>query len=341
MQRGNGATPTARDVARKAGVTVGMVSTVLNRPDLVPDQTVERVLAAIDDLGFAPENAARQLRPGDSRAVGLIIIDTTNPFFTSLARGAEDAVSAHGDLILLGNTDGQVGREHGYVDLFGRLHARGVLINPTHHAPPDPAQLERLGIPVVFLDRHDLGDTYTAVYVDGIEGGRLAGRHLVELGHRHVWYAGGPMSLQQVRDRLEGLREVISAAGGSVHFAATQGLTFVDGLDAASRFDPAEPTAPTAVFAVNDLVALGILAGLLGRGVRVPQDVSIVGYDDIDVVATATVPLTTVHQPAYELGRRGANLMYARLSGEDGATGARLNLPCHLVVRDSTAPPRG
>ena len=332
--------PTVRDVARAAGVSVGTVSTALNRPDLVPDETLERVLGAIDALGFEPAQAAHRLRAGTSRAVGLVIIDTTNPFFTTLARGAEDAVEDHGDLILMGNSDGQVSREHAYVDLFGRQHVRGVLIAPTHHEPPDSAPLERLGIPVVFLDRHDPEQACAAVFVDSVEGGRLAGEHLVDLGHRHVWFAGGPMSLKQVRDRLEGLREMLSAAGGTVHFAATEALTFIDGLDVARRFDPNAPDAPTAIFGANDLVALGVLIGALDRGVRVPQDLSIIGYDDIEVVATASVPLTTVHQPAYDVGRQGADLLYARLAGEEGAAERQLRLPSRLVTRASTGPPR-
>lgn len=324
-----------KDVARAAGVSIETVSTVISRPDLVDDATRDHVLTAIKALGF-PSDDANSV-DGPSRAVGLVVVDSDNPFFTTMARGAEDLVIERGDVVLLGNSGGELGRERRYLDLFLQQRVRGVLLSPTHHDPPDMRAFARLGIPAVYLDRHPDDEKHTSVFADDIAGGRLAGEHLVALGHRRVWFAGGPMSLQQVRDRLEGFRQVIAAAGGSVHYVNTQALSIAEGREAAERFDPDGADRPTGVFAANDLVAIGVLNGLLARGLSVPQSVSIIGYDNIDIAATTAVPLTSIHQPAYEMGREGARLLYARIDGVECAH-RRVRFDPGLVTRNSTAP---
>lgn len=323
------------DVARAAGVSVKTVSTVISRPDLVDDPTRDHVFTAIKALGFVPDDSALGVAP--SRAVGLVVVDSDNPFFTTMARGAEDLVTERGDVVLLGNSGGEVARERRYLDLFLQQRVRGVLLSPTHHDPPDVRAFARLAIPAVYLDRHPDDDAHTSVFADDIAGGRLAGEHLVALGHRRVWFAGGPMSLAQVRDRLEGFRQVIAAAGGSVHYVNTQALSIAEGRMAAERFDPGAPDRPSGVFAANDLVAIGMLNGLLAQGLSVPQDVSIVGYDNIDIAATTAVPLTSIHQPAYAMGREGARLLYARIDGVERAH-RQIRFDPNLVTRDSTGP---
>lgn len=301
-----------KDVARAAGVSVGTVSNVLNRPDMVAEATRERVQAAIEELGFVRNEAARHLRSGSSRAIGLVVIDNANPFFTTLARGAEDTVTAHGDVVLVGNSAEDVSREQRYLALFEQQRVRGLLLVPTEEVP-DVSGFERLGIPVVYLDRYLPDRACSSVSVDDVAGGRLAGEHLVALGHRRVCFAGGPRTLHQVRDRLAGFREVVEAAGGEVVYAETSGLTVGGGRQIGAAFDPSDPARPTGLFAANDLIAIGVLNELISRGCRVPQDLSIVGFDDIDFTATTTVPLTTIHQPAYDLGRRGAQMLYELL----------------------------
>lgn len=308
-----------KDVARAAGVSVGTVSNVLNRPEMVAEATRVRVQTAIEELGFVRNEAARHLRSGSSRAIGLVVIDNANPFFTTLARGAEDTVTAHGDVVLVGNSAEDLTREQRYLALFEQQRVRGLLLVPTHEVP-DLAGFERLGIPVVFLDRHLPDRVCSSVSVDDVAGGRLAGEHLVSLGHRRVCFAGGPSTLHQVRDRLAGLREVVEAAGGEVTYAETSGLTVAGGRAVGAAFDPNDPDRPTALFAANDLVAVGVLNELVSRGLRVPEALSIVGFDDIDFAATTTVPLTSVHQPAYDLGRKGADMLY-ELLGEPSAEG--------------------
>ncbi len=342
------ATSASTQVAAAAGVPVGTVTAVLRRPELASELTRERVLGAMEDLGFAPDDL---LPPRPEPAVGLIVIDGSNPFYTGLACGVQDVARARGDVLLVGTTGGEVGWERRYLDIFERQHVRGLLLAPTHHDLPDLAGYESRGIPVVYVDRCLPEPGPAAVYVDATAGARLAAEHLVALGHRRVWFAGGPMSLQSVRDRLEGCREVLADAGGSVHYLPTEMVTVAHGRDLAEHLDiehldERDGGGPTAIFACNDLLALGLLEGLTSRGVRVPQDISLIGYDDIDVGAMASVPLTSVHQPAYDIGRKGAELLYARLDGmHDPAADPRVGLDqvrfdASLVVRRSTGAPR-
>ena len=355
-----------KDVAVAAGVSVGTVSNVLNRPSMVAEATRDRVQAAIDELGFVRNEAARHLRSGSSRAIGLVVIDNANPFFTTLSRGAEDTVTAHGDVVLVGNSAEDVSREQSYLALFEQQRVRGLLLVPTEDVP-DVSGFERLGIPVVYLDRYLPDRVCASVSVDDVAGGRLAGEHLIALGHRRVCFAGGPRSLHQVRDRLSGFREVVEAAGGEVVYAETSGLTVGGGREVGAAFDPSDPDRPTGLFAANDLIAIGVLNELVSRGCRVPDDLSIVGFDDIDFTATTTVPLTTIHQPAYDLGRRGAHMLYELLgdtplvpeesaesadaepappeslttvAGPDDPRDQQVRFAPTLVIRESTAPPR-
>ena len=339
-----------KDVARVAGVSVGTVSNVLNRPDSVAAETLERVQSAIDELGFIRNETARQLRAGRGRAVGLVVIDAANPFFADVARGVEDEVDSRGGVVLLGNSGGDPQRERRYLELFEETRVRGVLIAPCGEDPPPLDRLTRLGIPVVFIDRFPDGTPYSSVTVDDVAGGRLAVQHLLDLGHRHVAYAGGPSRLRQVRDRRQGAEEAVEAArnGGAddarLLAASVADLTTGAGRDFADEL-VAMPARlrPTAVFAANDLVAIGLLQGLLRHGVSVPDDIALVGYDDIDFAASAAVPLTSVRQPREDLGRTGAQLLQEQIAAhESGRTvpHRQVQFRPELVVRRSSGDAR-
>ncbi len=330
------------DVAAAAGVSVGTVSNVLNRPDMVSQDTRERVTAVIAKLGYTRNESARQLRSGASRAVGLIVIDASNPFFTDVARGVEDAVQEAGGVVLLGNSAGEQAREARYLELFEEQRVRGILLAPSGDDPPDLHALTNLGIPVVFLDRaaNDIG--HSSVSVDDVAGGRVAAHHLVEQGHRAIAFVGGPWTLRQVRDRREGAASVISSvAGATLVNISTSELTTTAGRWAADQIAALPPDRrPTAVLAANDLIAIGLLQGLSSHHLAVPEDVAIVGYDDIEFAAAAAVPLSSVRQPRTELGRAGAELLFleilARQSGEQVVLEHRQFAP-ELVVRMSSS----
>lgn len=330
------------DVAAAAHVSLGTVSNVLNRPDLVSVNTRERVIAVIQELGFVRNESARQLRAGSSRAIGLVVIDAGNPFFADVARGVEEAVEEAGGVVLLGNSAGEQVRERRYLELFEEQRVRGVLIAPLSDTEPSLGALTRLGIPVVFLDRHVEDPEHSSVSVDDVTGGRIAAAHLMERGHQRVAFVGGPSNLRQVSERRQGAEAIVEATGGASLLAiSTRGLTVAAGRQAAEDLVMmASGVRPTAVFAANDLLAIGLLQGLSAHGLRVPGDVAIVGYDDIEFAAAAAVPLSSVRQPRDELGRRGAELLYEELAALESGRPVEhqhIRFQPELIVRLSSA----
>ncbi|SDG64657.1 LacI family DNA-binding transcriptional regulator [Microbacterium sp. 77mftsu3.1] len=326
-----------KDVARAAGVSVGTVSNVLNRPAKVSPATVERVHAAISALGFVRNDAARQLRAGRSRTVGLVVLDTANPFFAEVARGAEERAAAHGVTILLGSSGQDAARENAYLDLFREQRVNGVLLTPLALDDARAETLETAGVPIVLLDAEADGDL-PSVAVDDVEGGYLAVQHLLQQGRRRILFAGGPASVRQVADRLEGARRALAEVPeASLEVAGTDELTVLAGRlvgEQLARRDAAER--PDGVFCANDLLAVGVLqgAGILGS-LRVPEDLALIGYDDIDFAQSTVVPLSSIRQPAREIGAAAVDALFALLEDPD-AEPQRIRFRPELVVRAST-----
>ncbi|NUT57598.1 MAG: LacI family DNA-binding transcriptional regulator [Agromyces sp.] len=328
-----------RDVAAAASVSVGTVSNVLNRPEKVAPDTVARVMAAIDELGFVRNDAARQLRAGRSRSIGLVVLDVRNPFFTEVARGAEDRAAEDSMTILLGNSDENVDRERAYLDLFEEQRVHGVLISPLGD---DETRLQRLrgrDTPVVLVDRVSEDRTLSSVSVDDVVGGELAVRHLLETGRRHIAFVGGPMGIRQVADRLEGARRAVEAEpDATLEVIETESLTVLEGRAAGEAIrERAAGERPDAVFAANDLLAMGVLQALNMLGsVRVPDDVALIGYDDIDFASAAVVPLSSIRQPASLIGYTAVDLLLKEAASGEGFTAEQVVFQPELVVRDST-----
>ncbi|WP_209559908.1 LacI family DNA-binding transcriptional regulator [Frigoribacterium sp. PvP032] len=343
-----------RHVATTAGVSVGTVSNVLNRPDKVSPATVERVHAAIDELGFVRNDAARQLRAGASRAIGLVILDGGNPFFSDVARGAETAAEKAGRVVLLGNSDQQVEREAHYLDLFEENRVLGILISPVGDVTARLARLRRRGTPAVLVDRQAELTDFSSVSVDDVRGGQLAAEHLLSVGRRRLAFVGGPLDLQQVADRLQGAQEAVRAAnaeGANAEGADADGpavtlevvevpaLTVEHGRSAAAELmsRPADER-PDAVFAANDLVAMGVLQSLVMLGdLRVPEDVALIGYDDIDFARAAVVPLSSIRQPSALIGQTAMDILQDEID-DPGRSPRRVVFAPELVVRASTTP---
>lgn len=329
-----------RDVATAAGVSVGTVSNVLNRPDKVSGHTRERVLSVIDRLGFVRNDAARQLRAGTSRSVGLVVPDGGNPFFADVARGAEERADEGGLAVLLGNSDEDVNREGRYLDLFREQRVNGVLITPVSGDLSRLRAVHRAGTPIVLVDHGLPEDGFSSVAVDDIEGGYLAVRHLLDTGRRRLLFLGGPPSTVQVGQRLEGARravdEVPDAALDVIEMTA---LTVLQGRAAGQSLverDAAER--PDAVFAANDLLAMGLLQALTMMGdLRVPEDIAIIGYDDIDFAASSVVPLSSIRQPSHLIGRTALDLLLKGIDDPQGTYERQVRFRPELVVRASTA----
>ncbi|SFR68603.1 transcriptional regulator, LacI family [Agromyces sp. CF514] len=336
-------TVSVKDVAAAASVSVGTVSNVLNRPDIVAPATVERVQAAIERLGFVRNDAARQLRAGRSRSIGLVVLDVRNPFFTDIARGAEDRAAEDGMTILLGNSDENASREGAYLDLFEEQRVHGVLISPLSDDLPRLARLRDRGTPVVLVDRESADRAFSSVAVDDVVGGELAVRHLLSIGRRRIAFVGGPAGLQQVADRLEGARRAVaSEPDATLEVIATDSLTVLQGRAAGEIVrERGAGERPDAVFAANDLLAMGVLQALtMQGGLRVPGDIALIGYDDIDFASAAVVPLSSIRQPATLIGHTAVDLLLkeaaAAASDSESFEREHVVFQPELVVREST-----
>lgn len=328
-----------KDVAAAAGVSLGTVSNVLNRPDRVSPETRERVLKAMADLGFVRNESARQLRAGTSRTLAYVMLDASNPFFTDVAAGIDQAAEAVDLSLVLCNSRNSADRERGHLALLEQQRVQGILVTPVDPDSPALDEVARRGTPVVVVDRTRSDQSFCSVAVDDVLGGRLAIEHLVDRGHTRVAFVGGPPALGQVRDRWQGAGEAWSAAGlprEDLVQVSTRALVVAEGREAGQRLAGIPGSRrPTAAFCANDLVALGLLQQAIGSGVRVPEELAIVGYDDIDFAAAAAVPLTSVRQPRQELGRTAAELVLDEAANAEHTHRQVLFTP-ELVARAST-----
>jgi len=328
-----------RDVALRAGVSVGTVSNVLNRPEEVSADSVERVSRAIEELGYIRNDAARKLRAGISTTVGFVVLDGQNPFYNDVVRGAEDEATRHGIAILYGNTDQDLAREKLYLDLFEEQQVRGLLIAPYGDVNARLQRLRARGIAAVLVDRFSGDGRFSSVSVDSVVGGRMAVDHLIEGGRRRIAFVGGPFDIRQVNDRLAGARVAAENAGAHVDLevVATAAMTVEEGVAAGARI-LARPRRewPDALFAANDLLALGLLQSLVVDGrMLVPDDIAIIGFDDISFAAAAAVPLSSIRQPSRMIGRTALRIVLEEAADPDSIARQTVFQP-ELIVRAST-----
>jgi len=326
-----------RDVATLAAVSVGTVSNVLNKPELVTPSTRDRVLAAVAELGFIRNGAARSLRAGESRIVGVIVLDIGNPFFTDVARGVEDRLAEADRVLVLCSSDGDPARAKRYLNLLREQDLHGLLVTPTGDLD-DLRLVAASGVPVVLLDRHAGERDFCSVAVDDVKGGQLAGSHLFDHGHRRIGFLNGPATTQACVDRRRGVRAACRKAGLDI---ATSLVELTPGLNSAAGERGAEELLAldrpvTAIACVNDLVALGVLRTLNRRGVSVPDDMAVIGYDDVEFASELSTPLSSVAQPRYALGRTAAELLLAEASEHGGHVHRQVRYQPELVVRASS-----
>ncbi|WP_347108693.1 LacI family DNA-binding transcriptional regulator [Paenarthrobacter sp. S56] len=331
-------TASIKDVANHAKVAVGTVSNVLNYPDRVSQRTKERVLKSIAELGFVRNDAARQLRAGQSRTIGLIVLDVGNPFFSSLARAAEDAAAALGSVVLVGDSGQDASREAHYMDLFQEQRVQGLLLSPVGDVADRIRTLRERGVPTVLVDQLAAEDQCSSVSVDDEEGGYLAARHLLDIGRRRLAFVGSP-AIRQVAHRLKGAqRAVDDVEGARMEVLDSAGQTVLAGRQVGNDLVERDPQArPDAVFCSNDLLALGVMQSLtMLRTVRIPEDVALIGYDDIDFAISAVVPLSSIRQPTEALGRTAVELL-AEEQDSGGTKHRAVVFAPELVIRQSTS----
>lgn len=328
-----------KDVARQAGVSVGTVSNVINRPDLVAEETRTRVQSVITRLGYVRSESARQLRAGASRIMALLVLDMGNPFFVAVASGAERTARAAGLGVMVCNSAQSVSEEREYLSLFAEQRVRGVLVTPADATGRSLDALRGQGIPFVLVDRVSADPAVCSVSVDDVAGGRLAAQHLIAAGHRTIVYVGGPPEMPQVRDRRAGALTALAEAGlpaDALIEVSAERLDVAAGRDAGSRLLGLGHR-PTAVFCANDLLALGVLQSMFAARISVPDEMAIVGYDDIEFAAAAAVPLTSVRQPAVSMGRLAAEMLLEETMGDPAGHRHRQTvLQPELVVRGSS-----
>ncbi|MFC0037026.1 substrate-binding domain-containing protein [Actinomadura rayongensis] len=333
--------PSIREVARRAGVSVGTVSNVLNRPNIVAEATRDRVLAAIEELGFVRNESARRLRqhPDEprpaarARAFGVVVEDLTNPYASDVARGAELAFEEAGYETLWLSTDHSADRERRALELLAEQRATGALVSSVEDGPDRIGRWRETGMCVVLLDR--AGPDFCSAQVDHVAGGDIAAAHLLSLGRDRMVFVTGVPEPQPVAERGEGAaRTLVKAGGGDLAVLTQDGLTPSAGRAAAHRLLALSPR-PTGVFCANDLLAIGVVNELIHLGVRVPEDVAVIGYDDIELAGSAAVPLTTIRQPRRELGWEAAELAMAEVAEGSSHEHRQVVLRPELVVRES------
>jgi len=327
---------TMRDVAREAGVSVNTVSRALaGKPDVSPE-TRARVLEVAERLGYRPNKLARGLRSNKTFTLGVIVTDIANPFFAELVKGVEEAARGRGYSILLGDTGEDPAKEEAAIQVMMAERVDGLLITPVQSSRQALEEVMDSGFPVVLMGRYFPDLEAPFVVTDDVHGAIMAVEHLIALGHEHIGHVAGPLHISSARDRLLGYRKALEAHGIPLRddYVLQGAVTLEDGYIAGKKLLKLNPL-PTAVFAYSDFVAVGIMQAILEAGLRIPEDVSLVGYDDIVFSAYTKVPLTTIRIPKRKLGKEAVHLLISRL-------GNRRNIPSHkklkvdLVVRDST-----
>lgn len=335
---GKKVTITVRQIAAMAGVSVGTVSHVLNESASVTEVRRRRVMEAVERLGYQPSQLARGLRRNSTAMLGMIIPDITNPFFPGIVRGAEDIAFQHGYRLVLCNTDNDSAKEISYLNDLRSFRPSGLLIIPSAPGPLMRA-LRPSDANIVFVDRCPTeweGDFVTA---DNEGGARLAGRHLLALGHRKLAVITGPLNVTNAADRLKGFRNALTEAGVTMGAEYVQEARFTSesGYSAAIRLLQMLPR-PTAIFASNDLLACGTLAAAEHLGLRCPEDLSVVGFDNLEFVEHTAPALTTVHQSGYQIGATACRILIEKIA-DSARPPVRAVLATELKVRNSTAPP--
>jgi LacI family transcriptional regulator len=324
-----------RDVAKSAKVSVGTVSNVLNRPEVVAADTLARVQATIKDLGFVPNGFARHLRSGNSRTLGLIVPDVSNPFFTEVARGVEDAASKRDYAVFLCNSDESAAKEDRYVNVLIQQQVRGVLITPADMKSDRIDSMRERGIAVALLDREIKGRKQCSVSVDDVHGGQVAIEYLAGLGHTHIAWVCGPDSIPQVADRGAGVSKAAKVAGAKIETIHVSLMNATKGEEAARKILELAKM-PTAIFCANDLLALGVMRVLQENKVRIPDQVSVLGYDNIEFAPSAAVPLSSIAQPSYQMGVTAADLLLNECEEGDSHQHQQIRFQPQLVERAST-----
>ncbi len=330
---------TIKDIAREVGVSPSTVSRALSDSPLISETTRQNVKEVAQRLGYERNELARGLVKGSSGAVGLVVPDITNPFFSDIAQGVGEVAHRFGYGVMLCDTAGEANRESDYIRLLRRKRVDGLILTSATINDPYLKDLAKTRTPFILVSRLCRSVDAPHVVVDDRVGARLAVEHLINLGHRHIGFIGGPADVQSSRDRMVGYREALQEHGLA---EKEKWMGFSDFTQAAGRKAGRQmlslPERPSAIFAANDMIALGVLEVAEEMGFLIPDDLSLVGYNDISYASLPRIQMTTVAQPTFEMGKIATEWLLSVLSMEEILPLHRTLEP-HLVARSTTARP--
>lgn len=335
--------PTIVEVASRAGVSAITVSRVVNNSGPVSSKVRARVEQAIADVGYVPNAVARSLRSKRTDTIALVVTDMTNPFFTTIAHGVEAAVSDSGMMLIICSTDERGAEEERYVRMLLQRRVDGILLVPAGDGAAAIRQCREQGTPLVVVDRRLRGRGADVVRADSKAGAFELGRLLVSLGHRTMAVLSGPRAVSTADDRIAGFRKALAQAENVRPPRVYHGAFTIEGGREMAKLAMSATPRPTALFAANNFIAIGVLHALEEMELRVPEDVAVVGFDDLPPAMVTFPFLTVAAQPAYEMGQRSVAVLLDRLSGGRGPGQPRpeVVLPTQLVVRRSSGDPLG
>lgn len=327
--------PSIKDIARKAGVSHCTVSRALHHSPLINPATAERIREIARRVGYVPNHVARSLVSRSTRTVGVVVTTIADPFIGEVVEGIESAANEHGYSVILANSHCEPELEMKVVDGFSQRRVDGILVAASRVGAMHGKRLAGTNVPIVLINNQHPGAFAYSVGIDNLTSTRQLVRHLVDLGHRRIAYIGDRMGYQSDEERFSAYRSVLKTIDRELVIRGDGKSE--EGERAAGEL-LALPKPPTAIFCYNDMTALGALRAASSRNLRVPEDVSIAGFDDLFVASYTTPPLTTVRQPKKEMGRRAMSILLELLAGEQPES--LITLPGELIVRGSTAAPR-
>jgi LacI family transcriptional regulator len=331
----DGVRPSMNDVARHAGVALGTVSNVLNNPHKVADRTRRRVEAAIADLGFVRNSAARTLAAGATDTVGLVLVDIGNSLFVDIARGVESAAAAAGLKVLLANSDVDQAKQDAYLHLFDEARVAGLLLAPLD-GPLDAAHVvQSHGRPVVLINAPAVDEGMCTVTVNEELGGYLAAQHLLNQGARRLAFLGGPFDLRAISQRLDGVRRAAAEAAAELAVVEAHSLNIGAGRVVGRTLLEASP-AIDGVVCASDPLAVGVIQAATDLAIAVPEQLVVIGYDDNHFAAESAIPVSTIAQPGRQMGEAAAQLLLQEINDATGHRHAAVVLDPQLIARRST-----
>ena len=329
---------TIKDIAKRAEVSVATVSHVINKTRFVSDILQDRVKKAIEDLDYHPNIMAGSLRTRKTRVIGLIVPDNSNQLFAALSKSIEQVSSSSNYNVMLCNSSYDFEMELSCIEVIRSKKVDGLIIIPTMTGPDLINQLVDNKLPVVILHHIIPGCRADSVIVNNIKGTYEATRHLIKLGHRHIGYIDRPVDLPHSIERLKGYRKALEEKGikKDDYIIKCSGFNYINGSEAAEKLLKQKPEV-TAVLAFNDTIAIGAIRAINDKGLRVPDDISVISFDDIELCSFITPRLTTVHFPKHKMAEAAVDLLIKRIKNPEIEKSIKKVLPLNLIIRESTS----